>query len=65
MRQGAPTKAELNPSFASTVTWDLIVGSLPYQRAPLREQIEALRHMTVGQLKDKYRDVFGEATRSN
>ena len=31
----------------------------------LREQIEALRHMTVGQLKDKYRDVFGESSRSN
>lgn len=31
----------------------------------LREQIEALRHMTVGQLKDRYRDVFGEASRSN
>ena len=31
----------------------------------LREQIEALRHMTVGQLKDKYRDIFGESSRSN
>lgn len=31
----------------------------------LREEIEALRHMTVGQLKDKYRDVFGESSRSN
>lgn len=31
----------------------------------LREEIEALRHMTVGQLKDKYREVFGEASRSN
>jgi hypothetical protein len=31
----------------------------------LREQIEALRHMTVGQLKGKYRDVFGESSRSN
>ena len=31
----------------------------------LREQIEGLRHMTVGQLKDKYRDVFGESSRSN
>ena len=30
----------------------------------LREQIESLRHMTVGQLKGKYREVFGEATRS-
>ena len=27
----------------------------------LREEIEALRHMTAGQLKEKYRDVFGEA----
>ncbi len=31
----------------------------------LREQIEALRHMTVGQLKDKYAEVFGEQSRSN
>jgi hypothetical protein len=31
----------------------------------LREEIEALRHMTVGQLKEKYREVFGEASRSN
>jgi hypothetical protein len=26
---------------------------------------EALRHMTVGQLKDKYREAFGESSRSN
>jgi hypothetical protein len=31
----------------------------------LREEIEALRHMTAGQLKEKYRAVFGEASRSN
>ncbi len=31
----------------------------------LREQIEGLRHMTVGQLKNRYRDVFGESSRSN
>src|SRR6266481_2642720 len=31
----------------------------------LRMQIECLRHMTVGQLKGKYRHVFGEACRSN
>ncbi len=30
----------------------------------MREQIEALRHMTVGRLKEKYREVFGEASRS-
>jgi hypothetical protein len=30
----------------------------------LREQIEGLRHMTVGQLKERYREVFGEATSS-
>ena len=30
----------------------------------IREQIEGLRHMTVGQLKDKYRETFGEASRS-
>jgi hypothetical protein len=33
--------------------------------AALREQLEGLRHMTVGQLKDKYRQVFGEESRSN
>src|SRR5580698_10058003 len=31
----------------------------------LHQQIEGLRHMTVGQLKQKYREVFGEASRSN
>ena len=31
----------------------------------LREEIEALRHMTAGQLKEKYRAVFGEVSRSN
>ena len=31
----------------------------------VREGIEALRHMTVGQLKQKYGEVFGEAGRSN
>ena len=31
----------------------------------LRAEIEGLRHMTVGQLKDRYREVFGEDTRSN
>ena len=30
-----------------------------------REQIEGLRHMTVGQLKEKYHEVFGEDSRSN
>ena len=31
----------------------------------LREQIEALRHMTIAQLHERYREVFGEASRSN
>jgi hypothetical protein len=31
----------------------------------VREEIEALRHMTVGQLKEKYREVFGKSSRSN
>ena len=31
----------------------------------VRQEIEGLRHMTVGQLKDKYREVFGEDSRSN
>jgi hypothetical protein len=31
----------------------------------IREQIEGLRHMTTGQLKEKYQEVFGEESRSN
>jgi len=31
----------------------------------LRERFEGLRHLTVGQRKDKYREVFGEDSRSN
>ena len=31
----------------------------------VRKEIEALRHMTVGQLKEKYAEVFGEETRSH
>jgi hypothetical protein len=31
----------------------------------IRAEIENLRHMTVGELKDKYRQVFDEDTRSN
>ena len=31
----------------------------------LSTEIESLHHRTVGQLKDKYQDVFGEASRSN
>ncbi len=31
----------------------------------IRAEIENLRHMTVGELKSKYREVFGEETRSN
>jgi len=30
----------------------------------VREQIEALQHMTVGQLREKYHEVFGEESRS-
>ena len=31
----------------------------------ISDEIESLRHMTVGQLKAKHREVFGEETRSN
>jgi hypothetical protein len=31
----------------------------------LRAEIESLRHMTVGQLKIRYREAFGEDSRSN
>ena len=33
--------------------------------ARTREEIEGLRHLTTAQLKERYRDVFGEASRSN
>lgn len=31
----------------------------------IREEIEALRNLTTAQLKQKYREVFGEESRSN
>jgi len=31
----------------------------------IREEIEALRNLPTAQLKEKYREVFGEETRSN
>lgn len=31
----------------------------------IREEIEGLHHLTTGQLKDRYREVFGENSRSN
>jgi len=31
----------------------------------IHEEIESLRQMTTAQLKEKYREVFGEETRSN
>jgi hypothetical protein len=31
----------------------------------IREEIESLRHLTTGQLKEKYREVFGEESRFN
>src|SRR5437870_12973920 len=34
-------------------------------KTQIRQQIEGLRHMTVGQLKDKYREAFGEESRSS
>jgi hypothetical protein len=30
----------------------------------VRKEIESLRHMTVGQLKEKYAEVFGERPRA-
>jgi hypothetical protein len=37
----------------------------PISSIGLRMEIESLRHMTAGQLKDEYREVFGEKSRSN
>jgi DUF2924 family protein len=31
----------------------------------VRQQIEELRYVTTGQLREKYREVFGEESRSN
>jgi hypothetical protein len=31
----------------------------------IHDEIESLRQMSTGQLKEKYREVFGEETRSN
>src|SRR5687767_7378706 len=36
-----------------------------HRTTSLREEIEALRQMTVGQLKHSYRAVFNEESRSN
>jgi hypothetical protein len=31
----------------------------------IRDEVESLLQMTVGQLRDRYREVFGEEARSN
>ena len=41
------------------------LGAKTMSTTGLRAEIEALRHMTVGQLKVKYREAFGEDSRSN
>jgi hypothetical protein len=41
------------------------VGAETMSTTGVRAEIEALRHMTVGQLKVKYREAFGEDSRSN
>ena len=35
------------------------------QNASIWHEIDSLRHQTVGQLKAKYREVFGQESRSN
>jgi hypothetical protein len=41
------------------------LGAETMSTTGVRAEIEALRHMTVGQLKFKYREAFGEDSRSN
>jgi hypothetical protein len=36
-----------------------------HQKAPIWREIDGLRQQTVGQLKVKYRTVFGQESRSN
>ena len=43
----------------------VLVNAMRNQETKVRQQIEALRHLTTGQLKDKYLEVFGEESRSN
>jgi hypothetical protein len=35
------------------------------ETTPIHDEIESLRQMSTGRLKEKYREVFGEETRSN
>ena len=42
-----------------------VVNAMGEETTRIREEIESLRQMTAGQIKDKHREVFGEETRSN
>jgi len=42
-----------------------VVNAMEDETTRIHEEIESLRQMSVGQLKEKYREVFGEETRSN
>lgn len=43
----------------------MLVNNMEETTTAIREEIEALRHLSTGQLKEKYREVFGEDSRSN
>lgn len=43
----------------------LVVNAMEEETTRIRQEIESLRQTTVGQLKDNYREVFSEETRSN
>ncbi len=43
----------------------LVVNAMEDETQRIHEEIESLRQMTTAQLKAKYREVFGEETRSN
>jgi hypothetical protein len=41
-----------------------VVNTMEDETTRIHEEIESLRQMTTAQLKEKYREVFGEETRS-
>jgi len=43
----------------------LVVDAMGEETRRIRDEIQSLRQMTTAQLKAKYREVFGEETRSN
>jgi len=43
-----------------------VIAGIPMKsETQIRKEIEALRHLTTARLKEKYREVFGEESRSS